>query len=195
MSSWIYGNRYLSMAEMTNNAWIVYYRLSAYGWTDEAISAILANMQYESSINPGIWESLDAYAGGYGLVQWTPYTKYSSWAGTNWQNNGDRQCERIKYELDNGLQWDKTSHYVPAQYKMDFADFVQSHEDVGYLAKVWLYCYEKPRDPASKEQERDTAGRYWYSVITGEEPPEPPEPPSPTGNVPIWLLFKFNEGR
>ena len=40
-------------------------------------------MQSESSINPGRWES-DRVGGnpdahGYGLVQWTPYTKYTNW--------------------------------------------------------------------------------------------------------------------
>lgn len=192
MSSWVYGNRYLSMSEMTNNAWIVYYRLGAYGWTDEAISAILGNMQHESTINPGIWQDLTEYTGGYGLVQWTPYTKYSTWAGAGWQNNGDIQCERINYELDQGLQWNSDGSYVPSEYKMEFADFVQSHADPGYLAKVWLYCYEKPSNPSDKEVDRATAGGYWYSVITGEDPPDPPEPPQPISNIPIWMLFKFN---
>ena len=127
-------------------------------------------------------------------MQWTPYTKYSNWAGVGWQNNGDKQMARIKYELDNGLQWDSDRHgNVPAAYQMSFDEFVHSHLGSDYLAKVWLWCYEYPANAADKEAERAANANYWYTYITGEEPPEPPEPQP--GNVPIWLLFKFKEGR
>ena len=72
--AWISGNRYLSLSEMQNNVDIIHYFFRSAGWTDNAIAAMLGNMQSESTINPGIWEGLDPYAGGYGLVQWTPYT-------------------------------------------------------------------------------------------------------------------------
>ena len=96
-TTWVAGNYYLSESEMKNNAEMFYDRMRGYGFSLNAIAGILGNVQYESSINPGIWESLDPYEGGYGLVQWTPYTKYSEWAGSGWQNNGDKQCERISY--------------------------------------------------------------------------------------------------
>ena len=68
--AWISGNRYLSISEMQNNVDILHYFFRSAGWTDNAIAAMLGNMQSESTINPGIWENLEPYSGGYGLVQW-----------------------------------------------------------------------------------------------------------------------------
>ena len=101
---WITGNRYLSMTEMQNNADIMYAFFTEHGWTVNAIAAMFGNMQTESTLNPGIWESLDPFGGGYGLVQWTPYTNYSDWAGDAWQENGQKEMERIIYEREHNLQ-------------------------------------------------------------------------------------------
>ena len=138
--AWISGNRYLSLSEMQNNADIIHYFFRAAGWTDNAIAAMLGNMQSESTINPGIWEGLVPYDGGYGLVQWTPYTNYSNWAGDGWQDNGQKEMERIIYELNNGLQW-----YATTKYDMSFEDFTTSQDTPSYLAQVWLYNYERPQ--------------------------------------------------
>ena len=70
---------------MQNNAVLLWSYFKAQGWTLNAVAAMLGNMQSESTINPGIWEGLDPFVGGYGLVQWTPYTKYSDWAGSGWE--------------------------------------------------------------------------------------------------------------
>lgn len=179
--AWISGNRYLSLPEMQNNVDILHYFFRSAGWTDNAIAAMLGNMQSESTINPGIWEGLDPYAGGYGLVQWTPYTNYSNWAGDDWQDNGQKEMERIIYELNNGLQWISTS-----KYPMTFEDFTTSQDTPSELAQVWLYNYERPQ--VKPQPIRSTRANYWYEYITGQEPPTP-------SNIPAWLLFKFNERR
>ena len=81
----ISNNKYLSQGEMESNAKEIYTYLSDKGWTLNAISGLLGNMQRESTINPGLWQSLKEgnYSGGYGLVQWTPATKYTNWAKAN----------------------------------------------------------------------------------------------------------------
>lgn len=180
--AWITGNRYLSMDEMKNNADIMHYFLKSNGWTDNAISAMFGNMQTESTLNPGIWENLDPYVGGYGLVQWTPYTNYSEWAGTDWQDNGQKEMERIIYELENHLQWISTS-----LYPMTFREFSQSDKPPAYLAQAFLYNYERPT--VKPQPARSKQAEYWYQYITGHEPP------TPVGNIPIWLLFKMKERR
>ena len=174
--AWISGNRYLSLSEMQNNVDILHYFFRSAGWTDNAIAAMLGNMQSESTINPGIWERLEPYSGGYGLVQWTPYTNYSNWAGAGWQDNGQKEMERIIYELNNGLQWIRTN-----KYPMSFEDFTLSQETPSKLAQVWLYNYERPK--VKPQPIRSTRANYWYQYITGQEPP--------AGNIPIWLLFKI----
>lgn len=181
---WISGNFYLTQAQMENNADEVIFYFRSEGWTDEAIAAMLGNMQHESNINPGIWENLTVGTGGYGLVQWTPYTKYSDWVqqqspGTEWRDNGDWQMYRIRYELQNGLQWLSTD-----QYPMTFAEFTQSHAAPELLAQVWLYNYERPQ--VKPQPVRSTSARRWFNYMGGT--------PGPT-ELPIWLLFKFKQRR
>ena len=88
----IISNAYLSQSQMTDNAQYIADYLINKGWTRNAIAGILGNMQRESTLNPGLWESLiyGNMSGGYGLVQWTPATGYTSWAdarGYPWGNN------------------------------------------------------------------------------------------------------------
>lgn len=83
--AWIIGNYALSQEQMNANALEVYKYLSARGWSLNAIAGLLGNMQSESYVNPGVWQSLQAnnYSGGFGLVQWTPATNYTDWARQN----------------------------------------------------------------------------------------------------------------
>lgn len=174
--AWISGNRYLSLSEMQNNVDIIHLYFKTQGWTDNAIAGMLGNMQSESSINPGIWENLDAEAkGGYGLVQWTPYTNYADWAGDGWEDNGAKEMQRIIYELQNGLQWISTT-----KYPMSFVDFSTSTLTPSYLAQAWLYNYERPG--SLDQPQRSTQADYWYEYITGQ---------APTTGLPPWLLFKM----
>lgn len=176
---WITGNRYLSMSEMQNNADIMYAFFTEKGWTVTAISAMFGNMQTESTLNPGIWENLDPFVGGYGLVQWTPYTHYSDWAGDGWQDNGQKEMERIIYELENHLQWISTS-----LYPMTFREFSQSDKPPAYLAQAFLYNYERPA--VKPQPARSKQAEYWYEYLAGHPPVK---------QIPIWLLFKLKERR
>lgn len=83
--AWTIGNYALSQEQMNANALEVYKYLSARGWSLNAIAGLLGNMQSESYVNPGVWQSLQAnnYSGGFGLVQWTPATNYTDWARQN----------------------------------------------------------------------------------------------------------------
>ena len=158
-TSWVSGNRYLSQAEMENNAQMFYLRMTAHGFSLNAIAGMLGNIQTESGINPGIWESLDPYEGGYGLVQWTPYTKYSEWAGSGWQDNGDRQCDRINYEFSNGIQY-----YPTESYPLTAQQFRVSNDTPENLASTFLYNYERPASYDSNQTRRAQA-RTWYNYL------------------------------
>ena len=57
-TEWISANRYLSTAEMQNNAEMVSQYGTLHGWSLNAIAAICGNMQSDSGITPGIWERL-----------------------------------------------------------------------------------------------------------------------------------------
>lgn len=194
-SSWITGNRYLSRSEQDQNAIKFYYRARALGASYNAILGMLANIESESTINPGIWESLDPYAGGYGLVQWTPYTKYSEWAGTGWENNGDKEVERIYYESQNGLQWFANpaapDHGYPASPPVTFAEFWESNLDPKVLADYWILYYEHPGESyiAGRIAQHQAQVDYYNNLLGGGVGPTP-------GIVKkIWLYLKAAKDR
>lgn len=183
---WIAKNDYLSQSEMENNALLIWSFLGSRGWTIEAVSAVLGNMQHESTINPGIWESLVAYSGGYGLVQWTPYTKYSEWAGVGWENNGNKQCERIVYEVENGLQWSANPKAPIINPPITFKQFSISTLSVETLANYFLWYYEHP--DVTIQPDRAEQAKNWYNFLAGVTPT-----PTPTTNrkkMPIWMYFR-----
>lgn len=95
--AWTISNNYLTESQMQGNALEVYNFFSARGWTLNAIAGMLGNMERESNINPGLWQSLNYgnYSGGYGLVQWTPATNYTDWASANGYSITDPQGQMM----------------------------------------------------------------------------------------------------
>ena len=188
--TWVAKNNWLTQAEMENNAQIIAAYFLERGWTLNAIAGMLGNMQIESNINPGIWESLtrdpEAYREangrypGFGLVQWTPYTKYTNWAGEG-STTGlwSKQLDRIIYEMENGLQY-----YPTAAYPETFKEFSVSTKSPYYLAGAFLFNYENPKSPNADQ--RGKLGEKWYNYLLTV--------PNLGGlRVPIWLLFKLKE--
>lgn len=166
------GNRFLSQSEMEVNAQYIYDYLSARGWTKNAICGMLGNMQTESTINPGIWEGLDDSdpSRGFGLVQWTPSTKYTSWCTSNGLAPAemDSNLQRILYEVENGLQWIST-----ASYPLSFEEFIVSTETPTYLADAFLKNYERPADQT--QPHRGTQAEAWFSFLQGVTPTPSPK--------------------
>jgi murein DD-endopeptidase MepM/ murein hydrolase activator NlpD len=157
-------NGFLNMEEMTENAnYILSYLLSR-GWTKNSIAGMLGNMQTESTINPGIWQNLDSgnMSMGYGLVQWTPASKYIDWANANSlpYQEMDSQLSRIEFEIENGLQWISTS-----EYPLSFQEFKISTQTPEYLGQAFLRNYERPADQT--QPNRSTQARYWFDNLTG----------------------------
>lgn len=160
------GNRYLTLEEMTVNAQYILSHLTPKGWTKNSVCGMLGNMETESTINSGIWENLDSTNtnGGYGIVQWTPSTKYTDWAdlnGYSWDSYVG-QLHRLQYEIDNNLQWIST-----AEYPMTFQEFKVSNQTPEYLADVFLKNYERPAD--TNQPNRQTQARYWYDTLTSSQ--------------------------
>ena len=161
----------LTETEMRVNANYIYSELSNAGWTANSISAILGNLQAESSINPGRWQgdNVGNYDNGYGLVQWTPATNYTDWClgqGFNDPSEMDANLSRILYEVENGLQWIPTN-----SYNFSFADFTASSESVSNLAKAFLLNYERPKDQSDEVQNyRSSLAEAWYTYLTGTAP-------------------------
>lgn len=167
----------LSISEMTTNASYIYSYLTNSGWKIQAIAAMLGNMQAESTINPGRWQSeaVNNTSLGYGLVQWTPATKYFNWCGEQGLSDYsemDNNLARIIYEVSNAIQWIPTN-----TYDFSFSEFTQSDLTVSELAKSFLLNYERPADQSESVQEyRASLAENWYLILTGETPSEPSTP-------------------
>lgn len=170
-----FGSPYNSSAALTEsqmevNAIYIYNALIVDGWTLESICAMLGNMQVESSINSGRWENDvvggDPTAHGYGLVQWTPYTNYTDWATSNGYTDPsimDANLARIKYELDNNLQWIPT-----IAYPLSFEAFKESTASPDILAMAFLANYERPADP--NQPIRGEYALNWYDYLSNIYP-------------------------
>lgn len=167
------GNFWLNQSQMETNAlWIYNYLGSATNpWTLNAIAGLLGNAQTESTINPGIWQNLKVNVGpGYGLTQWTPFTKYTEWCDVNGlePSHMESACKRLILESESGgLQWQ-----LHSKYPLTFAEFIKSEESPFYLAMTFLNNYEMPK--VINQPKRGTQAEKWYQFLSGEEPPKPP---------------------
>lgn len=160
--SWSIGNFYLTETQMQGNAYEVFSFFSARGWSLNAIAGMCGNMQSESNINPGLWQSLleGNYSGGFGLVQWTPATKYTDWASANGYAIDEPQGQMIWIDemMSPSGEWIPTS-----SYPMSFEEFKTSGESPEYLASVFLKNFE--RAGVEVEDTRRQNARYWYTYL------------------------------
>lgn len=156
------GNHYLTTEQMQSNAAYIWYSLGPRGWSMNAVAAMLGNFQTESTINPGIWEGLveGRTWAGYGLVQWTPATKYLDWCRSNGlePSSMDSALTRIEWEMNNGKQW-----YPTSSYPETFSQFKSSTKNVAYLANAFLRNYERPAN--QNQPKRASQANYWYSFL------------------------------
>ena len=156
-------NNYLTLMQMDANAQYILNYLRARGWTKVAVAAMLGNMQTESTINPGLWEGFRAndMSAGFGLVQWTPASKFINWANSNGLDylNIDSQLSRIIYELNNNIQWISTT-----DYPMSFYEFSRSYNHIHDLTAAFMYNYERPRSDSSFS-DRYNQALFWYNNL------------------------------
>lgn len=151
--------------QRSQNVDIMYSYFKSQGWGIAPLAAMLGNMEYESWLNPAQWETGIPIqtTGGFGLVQWTPYTKFSTWAGGAWQSDYDLQMERIQYELQNGLQWIATAAYPFSFY--DFSKMTIQDMSIEDLTKAFEYCYER----GTWNNQRVVNAEYWYKYLKKKE--------------------------
>lgn len=146
--------RWLSESESLQNAQLVANHLIPQGWTKESVSALCGNMRHESSINPDMYEFNYAWGDdrGYGLVQWTPRSKYWNWAESRNlpPRNGDSQLARIDYEVEQNIQWISTPNY-PETY----AQFRSSTKSMDYLVPCFTWNYERPNAESGQQSMPD----------------------------------------
>ena len=191
MADWIAPElRPCTQEEQENNVQVIH-NLTArepYNWTEEGLAALCGNMQSESAINPNRWEGDTVnYERGFGLVQWTPATKYIDWAGSDWNSNWNKQIKRIQYEAENGLQWfenpDAPAVGYPLSPPMTLNELLHSKENPGLLAWYFILYYEHPADVNQPSRAEQAA--TWYTFITGH-PPGPVPGTKTKGKAWLW---------
>lgn len=169
--------------EMKLNARYIWQYFGSKGWTLNAVAGLLGNLQAESRINPGIWQSLREWGStshhGYGLVQWTPYTKYTNWCkeqvlstdnkygivGSAEDNYGiadmDNALKRIEWEIDHKKQW-----YSTKEFPLSFKEFTTSTKDPYWLGCAFLINYERPKNQGQSVRDyRGGNAKYWYNYL------------------------------
>lgn len=174
----------LSTAQMTANAKYICNYLMNQGFTKNAACAVLGNMEAEGGINPGIWERQDNTSYGYGLVQWTPATKFinravsrgvitsaTASAVNNLATSSPKALMDAELEC---LIWGCTSggeFFAPASsmqhsgYSMTFAQFKASTMNVGTLAVVFHDHFERSADGTTGLNNRSNKAISWYNTI------------------------------
>ena len=119
-------------------------------------------------MNPNRWQGDDPWhqppdQWGFGLVQWTPYTKIISWleerVGLNDVSKfGQAECDRIQWEMENNQQWIATSAYPES-----FREYSVTTKDPYTCAIEFLANYERPFDP--NQPERGTKAKELYDYL------------------------------
>ena len=157
----ISSNTYLSMENAMDNAQYIYNFMIRNGASQNAALAVLGNMYAESTCNPGIWQNLDSSRTdlGFGLVQWTPSTKYTNWAAAKGyeSKNINGQLQRILYEKNVGIQWQKRTT------SMSFAEFWNSGESLETLVELFELNYEQ--HAGAVQPKRKEYANYWKAHL------------------------------
>lgn len=143
-------NQILTEAQSLTNAQALANIAVNWGWSKNAIAALCGNSRVESYVNPNMWQNQYADpANGYGLFQWTPATKLISWAAGQDYTTGETQMARLKYEIENGIQY-----YPTASYPETFQQFSVSTKSVDYLTRAFVTNYERPANIAESIDRR-----------------------------------------
>lgn len=185
---------WLTPEQSLHNAQLVANHFNGSDWTRASLSAMLGNMRHESSINPNMYEygydwSEDR---GYGLVQWTPRSKYWNWAVDNGliPEAGESQLARIDYEVDNNIQWIPTAGID----NMTFEQFRTNSGNwsVEYLTEAFTWGYERPNQQAGEESMPDRVAFALLSYETIDFNGTSPGTPTDPGKTPSFILNRHS---
>ena len=186
----------LTEAQKENNVNIIYAFFKNLGWNDLPIAAMLGNMELEGQMNPAQWEAGKTIEGvgqvGFGLCQWTPWTRIANFLGENWRTDYTGQLRRIEWEavpghegnvIDDG-QWIPVASY-------EYYTFQQFAHDTTHSLEWLVACYEYSYERGTPMIEtRVQYAERWLAYIQAG-PPTPPTP-TPRRKMPVWMMLKPN---
>lgn len=192
---------WLTEEQSLNNAQMVVNHFVGTDWTAESLSALCGNMRHESSINPDMYEYGYEWADdrGYGLVQWTPRSKYWDWAEGQGLSPrlGDSQLARIDYEIENNIQWIANRHALgygyEDKYDISFAAFRANAEGytIDQLTEAFMWNYEAPNYTKGQESlsARIAFAQRCLDELDFSGTGPSPTPGTDTGELPLVHLL------
>lgn len=185
---WLNEGKSLENAQMIVN----HFMHSQSDWSKESLCALIGNMRHESSLNPNMYEyGYDWSANrGYGLVQWTPRSKFWDWAVSAGKNpeKAESQLDRIDYEIVNNIQYIANGHQKRYgkgdKYDFSFATFRSNSVklNVNQLTEAFMWNYEGPNYNAGNGslKDRTAFAHRAYNELDWENveqlPPTPTDP-------------------
>lgn len=159
-----------------NSVAMIGYMCQVLHWHENAVWGVIGNVANESTLNPVLWQGrTEPYVpqgGGFGLVQWTPFGKFTIWAHDNGLPiySPYSQMDRMQWECDNNAQWQYSGHPnaaaegVPSGFT--FPQYITANNgtwDEQYCAKVFYWYYEKSAAfTAGQRPARAAAFKSWY---------------------------------
>lgn len=176
-----------SSQEAYDNCLEIYGILNSLGWTLNAVSGVLGNMESESGYNPWRWQyrngnddplpenDPDIYVSSgkaYGLCQWDPASKYIV-GGQSYSGYGPNYSDKVGSQLDGRAQMyylnDHADYYPTSSYQESYAEYKVTTQSADYCAHAWFYNFER----GTWDEERVAAAEYWYETFGGVTPPTP----------------------
>lgn len=145
----------------------------------------------ESMCNPGDYEghlNPPDLTKGLGILQWTPATKLINWANANGLNptDIDTQLQRIVYERDTGIAYYRSTEYpTPAT----FSEFLASTQTPDYLARAFVFNYERPADPYHSLNIRAQNAEDMYAYCLNDPPEFIPGDTITRRRMPLWMKY------
>lgn len=164
----------ITREQMKPNAQYIWQYLGSRGWTLNAVAGMLGNIEQESKMSPGVWETpsinndceiIDQVTGvhtltekgkkftdGYGLTQWTPATKFFSWCNSGGKTgNANGTGKVLPY-------WD-----IDTQLKRIEAELEVSGKSWVEGLSQWIAKPSKGYDLTFKDFIASTKDAYWLA--------------------------------
>lgn len=164
-------------------------------YSEQATAAIMGNAHHESTLNPAQWQVGtpvgNTGAGGYGLFQWDPATRYYQlYCGTYGydRTNGYYQCLWVDTQTIGGLDGNQ---WIGRVNPTSWEAFKVSTLSVDTLTEA--FCKNWERGNWSEQNayiNRLANANYWYNYFTGTTPTPPT--PTPTGRkLPLMFYLRY----
>ena len=214
------GGYSLSSSEGKDNMDMIYAEFSAQGYTIEAVSAIIGNMNNESAMNVWRWQGDSVvYSAGYGLIQFTPASDYINLSGipnhapnlsTSSQTSGaspdDGSAQCYVIYNDTLSKWQTNiwrNYWAVSDYPTEYAYMQELRNTYGrYIsqdtfktvtdlkAATFLFNGGYVGELVLNFNPRYADAQTAYAYLSGHEPPTPPVPPRPRRKLPIIFYLR-----